>query len=165
VDAKGEAVAAAMVAYFGSDAKRIDHARRVTGYAEQLCRTEGGEPRVVIAAALLHDIGIHEAERKYRSTAGKYQEIEGPPIARRILTGLSFEAGDIDEVCEIIAHHHSPGRITTKNFSIICDADWLVNLPDEHDIHDRERVARIVAKVFRTAAGKKLARRLFLHQD
>ena len=51
-------------------------------------KEEKGNPAVVLSAAYLHDIGIQEAERKYQSTAARYQEEEGPPIAREILTRL-----------------------------------------------------------------------------
>jgi putative nucleotidyltransferase with HDIG domain len=71
---------------FAEDQKRIEHALAVLNYAEQIQAVEGGDPLIVRAAAILHDIGIHEAERKYGSSAGKYQEAEGPPIAKEILS-------------------------------------------------------------------------------
>ena len=40
-------------------------------------------------AAVLHDIGIRPSEAKYQSCSGKYQEIEGPPIALEILKDCS----------------------------------------------------------------------------
>lgn len=152
----------AMEAYFGGDARRIDHARRVTEYAEALLNREGGDYLVVIAAAVLHDIGIHEAERKYGSTAGRYQEKEGPPIAREILGRLGFQPATIDEVCAIIAHHHSPGIINTRNFKILYDADWLVNLGDEYDLPDRECLSRVIERLFLTDSGKALAKEVYL---
>jgi len=75
-----EDIAAEMRKLFGEDQKRIDHALSVLSFAEQILNDEPGDREVVVAAALLHDIGIHEAERKYGSSAGRYQEIEGPPI-------------------------------------------------------------------------------------
>lgn len=152
-----KALLAAMEAYFGDDVKRINHAHRVTGYAEQLWQKEGGDYLTVLGAGVLHDIGIHEAERKYNSTAGNYQEIEGPPIARQILTSLQFSPERIDAICEIIAHHHSPGKITTTEFGVLYDADWLVNLRDEYDIRDKSKLAAIIDRVFLTRSGKALA--------
>lgn len=157
-----EPLVRAMEAYFGEDARRIDHARRVTEYAETLWWQEGGDYAVIIGASVLHDIGIHEAQRKYGSTAGKYQESEGPPIARQILSGLSFELNKIDEICEIIAHHHRPGVIDTGNFKVLYDADWLVNLRDEYDIGDKAKLKHIIDKVFLTPGGKALAREIYL---
>lgn len=151
-----------MEAYFGDDARRIGHAHRVTGYAEELLKTEPADRDIVIGAAVLHDIGIHEAERKHGSSAGKFQETEGPPIARRILTALGFGQEQVEEVCDIIAHHHSPGKINTSNFMVLYDADWLVNLGDEYDVRDRRKLARVIDRLFLTASGRALARRLYL---
>ena len=118
-----EALMRAMEAYFDGDTKRINHADRVAAYAEQILKREGADYPIVIGASVLHDIGIHQAEKKYGSTSGKYQEKEGPPIARQILAGLGFEQSQVEEICEIIAHHHSPGKINTRNFKILYDAD------------------------------------------
>ena len=51
-----------MMDYFGQDERLIQHALRVTRYAEDSLRhEEGADGDVVIAAAILHDIGIPEA--------------------------------------------------------------------------------------------------------
>jgi putative nucleotidyltransferase with HDIG domain len=158
-------VEAVMRDYFGADLRRIDHALRVTGFAEELLRNEQGDRLVVIAAALLHDIGIREAERKYGSSAGDLQEREGPPVAREILTELAFDESVIAEVCEIIASHHSPGEVDTDNFRIIWDADWLVNLGDEFDLKDDVKTLEMIGKIFQTATGKSIAEQIYLQKD
>jgi hypothetical protein len=157
-----EQLIAVMEAYFGDDAPRIEHAKKVTEYAERIMAAEGGDAGVIIAAGVLHDIGIHAAEWQHGSIAGQFQELEGPPIARELLTELGYPPDTIDEVCEIIAHHHSPGVITTVNFKVLYDADWLVNLADEYDIRDREKLATIIDRVFLTGTGKELARARYL---
>ena len=101
-------VAIEMKRYFTTDFKRIGHATRVARYAEEMAKKEKGNPAVILSAAYLHDIGIHEAERKYQSTAARYQEEEGPPIARQILTKLGAREDLIEEVCDIVGHHHHP---------------------------------------------------------
>ncbi|MBI4180844.1 MAG: HD domain-containing protein [Chloroflexi bacterium] len=165
MDTTKTALITAMETYFKGDTKRIRHAHSVTKYAEEILEPEGGNYSIVIGAAVLHDIGIHAAEEKYGSAAGKYQEKEGPPIARRILTGLGFESSQIEEICEIIAHHHSPGKIDTPNFKILYDADWLVNLRDEYNIQDRDKLGNIISKVFLTPSGKALAKEIYLQED
>ncbi len=162
MDATKTALTKAMEAYFNGDDRRINHALKVTEYAEELLKGEGAEYSIVIGASVLHDIGIHAAEKKYGSTAGKYQEMEGPPIARQILKELGFEPNQIEEICEIIAHHHSPGKIVTKNFTVLYDADWLVNLRDEYDIQDKNKLSNIIDKVFLTQNGQALAREIYL---
>lgn len=158
-------VEAAMRDYFGADQRRIDHALRVTGFAEQILKHEKGDRLVVIAAALLHDIGIREAERKYGSSAGDLQEREGPPVAREILTGLAFDVAVIDEVCAIIASHHSLGEVDTDNFRVIWDADWLVNLGDEFDLKDGRKTSEMIRKIFQTTTGMSIAEQIYLQKD
>lgn len=147
---------------FGDDEKRITHALKVTQYAKQLLDRETGKQEIVIPAAILHDIGIHEAERKYGSSAGPHQEKEGPPIARCIMEKLQIDENIIEEVCSIITNHHSPGKVDTINFNILCDADWLVNLSDEYDCQDKKKLSRIIEKLFLTGEGKKIAKRIYL---
>ncbi len=101
-------VAIEMKAYFQKDFKRIGHATKVARYAEKMVKEEKGDPAVVLSAAYLHDIGIKEAERNTKAVP-PYQEQEGPAIARTILTNLGADAELIDEVCDIIGHHHHPG--------------------------------------------------------
>jgi len=120
-----------MKEHFGDDERRIEHALRVSQYAERILEHERGARRdVVIAGAILHDIGIHEAERKYGSAAGRYQEIEGPPIARKIMLREGLDEEMIEEVCSIIAHHHTPGVVNTIEFKVVYDADLIVNLEE-----------------------------------
>jgi putative nucleotidyltransferase with HDIG domain len=142
---------------FGADQRRIDHALAVLNYAEQILSTEGGDPLVVKAAAILHDIGIHEAERKYDSSAGKYQEIEGPPIARKILAKYDLDEAVIQHICKIIANHHSAKDIDTTEFRIIWDADWLVNIPAEFSDVGREKLQNLIDRVFKTNTGRHIA--------
>lgn len=84
------------------------------------------------------------------------------PIARKILNELSIDGKTIDEVVEIIAHHHSLRKVNTINFRILYDADWLGNLPDEYDISDKEKTERVIEKLFLTETGKAIAREEFL---
>lgn len=157
-----ESVRAAMMEYFGADKRRINHALRVTEFAEKILRDEPGNRELVIVTALLHDIGIHEAERKHGSSAGNLQELEGPPIARGILSSLGYEKDFVDEVCGIIASHHSPGEIESDNFRVIWDADWLVNVGDELDLDDVGKLKKSIEKIFMTATGKRLAEEIYL---
>ncbi|MBW1961346.1 MAG: HD domain-containing protein [Deltaproteobacteria bacterium] len=155
-------VAVEMKRYFGRDFKRIGHASRVARYAEKIGKAEGGNLAVILTAAFLHDIGIKESEKKYQSTAAKYQELEGPPIARKILSKLGAPAVLIDEACDIIGHHHHPRQNETVNFKCLFDADTIVNLEEQHKENsmDTARLEKIIAKQFLTETGANLARKM-----
>ncbi len=151
-----------MEGYFGNDSKRINHAKKVMGYAEELLKSGQADWHIVVPASILHDVGIKIAEEKYGSAAGNYQEKEGPPVARQILSKVGFKKEDIEEICDIIGHHHSPGIVNTENFKVLYDADWLVNLKDEVNIKDKDKLQKTIDKVFLTELGKKLAGETYL---
>jgi hypothetical protein len=142
---------------FGQDQKRIDHALAVLDYAEQIQAAEGGDPLVVKAAGILHDIGILQAEKKHGSSAGKFQEIEGPPIAQAILENYDLGEQKTDHIIRIIANHHSAKDIDTLEFRIIWDADWLVNLQEETPALSQGEWEERIEKIFKTQTGKQLA--------
>ncbi|UCE50308.1 MAG: HD domain-containing protein [Phycisphaerales bacterium] len=151
-----------MEKYFAGDEKHIEHALAVLNYAEQIQAVEGGDPLIVRAAAILHDIGIHEAQRKHGSSAGKYQEIEGPPIATEILGRYDLSAEVLEHISKIIANHHSAKDIDTIEFRVVWDADWLVNIPTEFPDADEAKLREIIDKRLKTGEGRRLAEELFL---
>lgn len=159
-------VAIEMKRYFKTDFKRIGHAMRVARYAETIGKAEGASLAVVLSAAYLHDIGIHEAERKHNSTAARYQEEEGPPIAHAILTKLGAPASIIDEICDIVGHHHHPRQEETVNFKALYDADLIVNMEENHTESpmDEETLEKIIKKSFLTETGKSAAREALLRK-
>ena len=148
---------AAMKAEFGSDQRRITHALRVLEAAQEILRREDANPRIVVAAALLHDIGIQEAERRHGSAAAEFQEREGPPIARRILEALDLDEKDIQAICRMVGSHHSARDAEGPEFDVVWDADRLVNLPDEAGDQRGEELRAFIEKVFRTATGRAMA--------
>ncbi|MCB2225170.1 MAG: HD domain-containing protein [Desulfarculaceae bacterium] len=153
----------AMRATFGRDTKRIEHAEAVLANAQELMKAEGGDPKVVLAAAVLHDIGIQAAEAKHGSSAGRWQELEGPPIAEAIMKDLGLDMDTRDHVGKIIANHHSARNIDTLEFRILWDSDWLVNIPEEFPEISQEKMAKLIDKVFKTETGRELARERFLN--
>ena len=156
-------VAIEMKRYFKTDFKRIGHATKVARHAERIGKMEAGNLAVILCAAFLHDIGIPEAERKYNSTAARYQEQEGPPIAREILDKLGAKEALVDEVCDIIGHHHHPKEDDDVNFKVLYDADLIVNLEEQikENPKEGEKLEELIAKTFLTESGQKEARKLF----
>ena len=157
-------IAIEMKRYFKRDFKRIGHATRVARYAERIGRDERGNLAVILAAAYLHDIGIHEAEKKHNSTAAKYQEQEGPPIARSIMIKLGAKEELIEEVCDIIGHHHHPRSEETLNFKVLYDADLITNLEEKQKEApiDADRISAIIEKSFFTGGGRVEAKKTLL---
>ncbi len=147
---------------FGADQRRIDHALAVLRHAEQIRSVEGGDPLVIQAAAILHDIGIHEAERKYHSAAGRYQELEGPPIAERILRHRQVDESRVTHVRRIVANHHSARDIDSLEFRVLWDADWLVNWPEMFPRTSGLGAQTRIHRLFKTNTGRETVLRLFV---
>lgn len=152
-----ENVIAQAIAYDNGDARRIHHFLKVYAYAATIGRLEGLDERtqeILDTAAVLHDIGIHAAEKKYGSSSGHYQEIEGPAPARDILTQLGADEELITRVCYLIAHHHTYHDIDGLDYRILLEADFLVNAYE--DDLKKDAICRFRDNVFRTKSGIKL---------
>lgn len=151
-----------MVRYFGDDIKRISHAFKVYGFAQSILAGEGltGNQKLVTElAAILHDIGIKEAERKYNSSAGHYQELEGPAIARAIMKKCRVSNETIERVCFLVGNHHSYQKIDGPDFQILVEADFLVNI---HEGYIKpESAPLVVEKYFRTKTGIELVMSIY----
>ena len=158
-------VAVEMKHYFKRDFKRIGHATKVARYAEQIVREEDGDMAVVLIAAYLHDIGIKEAERKYQGDYARYHEEEGTIVAHDILTRLGANTDLIDEVCDVIGHHHHPRPEETINFKVVYDADLIVNLEEKEkkNHNNPEKIVQMIEGNFLTETGYKLARSVLLN--
>lgn len=143
-----------MIKYFNDDVKRINHAIKVYGFASNIGELENipeNKLQILKLAAILHDIGIKESERKYNSSSGKYQEIEGPPVARAILARYNLASEVVDRVCYLIGNHHTYANIDGIDFQIIVEADFLVNIFE--DEMEKYQIQTIKQKYFRTKTG------------
>ena len=121
-------VAKLLVDYFDHDFRRITHALDVLKHAERIVESrEGWDYEVLVAASLLHDIGIKRSEELHGYNNGRTQEEYGPPIAQQLLEGIGFPTDKIVRVCEIIGNHHSPSRFDYVELEILKEADRIVN--------------------------------------
>lgn len=118
--------------YFENDYRRIQHAVSVLRHAENLMeKAPACDGDVVLAAALLHDVGIKPSERELGYNNGKTQEQYGPPIVRDLLTDIGFPPEKVQKVVDIVGNHHSTSRFDYPELAILKEADRQVNLLEE----------------------------------
>lgn len=151
-----------MIAYNEGDAKRIQHFIKVHALAKLIGEEEKLDAKtlyILEAAALTHDIGIKNSEKKYGTCSGKQQELEGPPEAEKLLQSLGFDGSVISRVCWLIAHHHTYNNIDSADYQILVEADFLVNLYE--DGVSPEAVKTAYSRIFKTQAGKNICRTMY----
>ncbi len=149
--------------YDRGDPKRINHFMKVYAYARTIAENENmslDELSVLDAAAVLHDIGIHNAEQKHGSSSGKYQEMEGPPVAEELLRNEGCDEEFISAVCHLVGRHHTYTGIDSDVLQILIEADFIVNAYE--DMMPKSSILSVREKLFKTQTGKKLLELLFL---
>lgn len=152
-----------MIKYFEGDVRRINHALKVYSFADIISHSENissQKRKILLAAAVVHDLGIKIAEDKYGSSAGKYQEQEGPAQAEKILKKFNFDDKFIERVSFLVGSHHSYNKIDGIDFQILVEADFLVNIYE--DDMGKDKILKIRDNIFKTAAGIELLEDLYL---
>ena len=152
-----------MIQYFGTDTRRINHALKVYGFASCIARSEQlaeDELLIVDIAAVLHDIGIKVAERKYNSSSGTYQEIEGPEVAKTLLSEFNLNNDILERICYIIGNHHTYTKIDGIDFQILVEADFLVNIYEDEIAIDA--IKSIKKKYFTTPTGISMLESMYM---
>lgn len=156
-------LAALAAAYDAGDPRRVHHFMKVYAFVRLIGQAEGLDEQtqeILDAAALLHDIGIHAAERKFGACGGPLQEAEGPSAALPLLKQAGADEAACEQVCWLIAHHHSPGASDALPFRILLEADFLVNAYEDALPPEACRTAR--TRLFRTRTGTQYLDDLFL---
>ena len=141
------ALCKAMITYDKGDPRRIHHFLKVHAFAAQIGREEGLDEKTLFlleAAAYVHDIGIHEGERRF-----------GSPM----LEELGFEKEDVDRICWLVAHHHSYGSIDGPDAQILAEADMLVN--QYEDGAPLKQNEALYHRLYKTESGKRMFRELY----
>lgn len=151
-----------MIAYYSGDSKRIHHFLKVHTFAKLIGEMEGmtGKPLEILeVAALVHDIGIKNSERKYGYNTGKTQEQEGPAEAEKMLLKMTDDKELIARVCYLVGHHHTYTDIDGLDYQILVEADYIVNL---YEIEaDSVMVNSVYRRIFRTDAGREICKMVF----
>lgn len=105
-----------------SDPGRVTHAMVVFQHAKQLVSKEGGDPRVVFAAALLLEIELLRADDE---TSG---DTWNAARARKTLEEIGLDTEIVERVCHTMASYLSGAAPKTTELRIVWDAHRLADL-------------------------------------
>ncbi|SBW10410.1 conserved hypothetical protein [uncultured delta proteobacterium] len=144
----------AMIAYYSGDMRRITHFLAVYGFAKAIGEYEqldAPTQEILEIAALTHDIGIRPSLEKFGKSSAATQQTEGPPAARAMLAALGCPENVIDRVCWLISRHHTYGNIEGRDYQILVEADFLVNITGR--AMEEGTIRKLKKNIFRTEAG------------
>lgn len=136
---------------------RLAHALLVFQHAKELVGKEGGDPRVVLAAALLLDVEAGE-DAQGPGEAPKV-EAQAESAATEILQGIQLDEEVIRRAAGIVDAFRRREAVDTLEFTIVSDADLLARLAERRDRFDR-LPAELESRL-KTSSAKKRAAELF----
>lgn len=160
----------AMTEYDRGDTLRIQHFLKVHDLAVTIGTLEEmpqGELDILEAAVILHDIGIHPAEKKYGNCAGPHQEELGPGEAVKLVSSVNenlpkefrISSDALERICFLIAHHHTYTGVDSLDWQILLEADFLVNLYEANE--PVEAIMKVKETIFRTESGTRILDNMF----
>ena len=148
-----------MLTYNTLDTRRINHAIKVHAYSKAIAEKEKiseSELYILEMAAILHDIGIKECERKYNSTNGFLQQKEGPVVARELIEKYNLGENALNRVLHIIGHHHTYKDVDGDAHQILLEADLIVNTQEGYIT--KYAFWNAVDKLFKTQSAVEIAK-------
>ena len=158
----------------------MDHTERVVSLCRIIGKREGADFRILIPAALLHDIA-----RPIEKETGRAHEVEGARMAEEFLLSIGYDASLIPQVAQAIRAHRYTGteKPAFSEAEILSDADKLDAMGasgiartflragehgggiDDAIAHFHDKLLRLHTTMY-TASGRKIAeeRHAFLVQ-
>ena len=147
--------------------KLIQHFLKVHAFARTIGILEGLDEEtlhILETAAILHDIGIIPALKKYGSGQGKLQEKEGPDAAEKLLREAGgYSEAQIERIRWLIGHHHTYTDIQGMDCRILVEADFLVNLYESSIRY--KAILAAEKNIFTTESGKHLLAEMFADEE
>ncbi len=109
------------------------HSKMVTRAMQEIIQYEGGEEKILIPAAMLHDIGWLNVPKKYqfaktdedKKIAEKLHIEKAPEIIKEILKNLNYTNDRINRIIRVVINHKSKNPAGDKEIECIVDSDNL----------------------------------------
>lgn len=155
----------------------VPHTLACVHWMKELIKKEGGNPRILIPAIYMHDIGYPDTVLKFNPKKNVDMKIEhmkkGAALAKKILNSIGgFKDSEIEEIFSIISIHDAIylfRKGATKHEQLVFEADSLGQIDvsrvkptfskaDRKKFLNRFRKNR--ATLFRTETGLRLLKEL-----
>lgn len=152
-----------MIDFSHGSMRDIAHFTAVWTYAKTIGELEGLDTHtqfLVEVAAIVHDIACPFIRVASGHADFKRQELEGPPLAEKFLSGCDVPEEDIARVSYLVGHHHTLRDIQGIDYQILIEADYIVNAMEKQ--YPPEQIRSFLNDYVKTNAGAELIRSVFL---
>lgn len=133
------------------------HTLSVTKAMKMLIEKEGGDPDILILAAMCHDLGWRDvpealqmpnlSKEDYRKSIEQHLE-KNPPVTQEVLSKIGYSQDKIDHIIEIIlAHKFADPDTLDQEQKMLIDADTLSDVFSEQFYSDAKNYRRTPAEV------------------
>ncbi len=142
---------------YANDASRLASALSTFQHARELLSKEGGDPRTILAGAVLLETGSGEGglgQSEGADAAGTC-DVE---VATRILKEIGFDQDAIACVCRILEAYGTNRDLDTIEFKVVSDARVLASLSQIEKSEGGETGNRPLKRKLNTEAGRQKAR-------
>jgi Zn ribbon nucleic-acid-binding protein len=148
--------------YFDGDRERINDSLKILEFAERILEKEGGNPKVVIAAAVLREIGLGEEDKGAHKAGKSNDEGDRLDVVKAILERSGSTKEIVEEVSQIIQEQLHNRRIDTLNSKIVYDAGRLAGLSADSESLKKFQLKEAIKETLLTPTGRKIAEELYL---
>lgn len=143
------------------DQQRLVHALVVFQHTQHLLEREGGDPRVVLPAALLLQFIVDVPASWDPTTAEPMCLLADSTTAKQILQQFGLDDDTIHGVCQLIWSYRTSGERETLELKIVSDAHRLARLTGQDSETVAEGLEGVIQRDLHTSSGKQWARELF----
>jgi hypothetical protein len=142
---------------FGSNPARLARSLTAFQYARELLLTEGGDPRVILAASLLLELCQEETETP-ASSGPRTAKAKGRAKATQILHDVGLDEDTIEYVCRLLESYCTGQDVDAIEFRVVQDAGTLTKLAEADRASDPDTLQQALNSQLRTAAAKSKVR-------
>ncbi|MEK6885670.1 MAG: HD domain-containing protein [Nanoarchaeota archaeon] len=161
--------------FFKNDSWSLSHTINAAEWMKKLLKKETGNPKILITAIYLHDIGYNLKEGyslDERIARKKFHGEEGSILAKNILEEIGdYSEEEITEICHLVKVHDELDNIKTKNETMMIEADSISGLDPsvEGSRFTKEDLKRYIdnfkkrrVPLFKTKTGKEYMNKLLV---
>jgi len=154
----------------------VPHLHAAIFYMKELLAHEGGDPRILLPAIYLHDIGYagmlnedysYDENKKVK----KDHMIIGARVAKQLLIDIGeFSEDEIGKISELISIHDNLSEIKGQDAQLVFEADSLaqIDIDNVTPTFDKNSYSKFIdhfknerVPIFKTKTGLKYLRQLF----